>query len=163
MMGQYLHIVFCLSPTNLLFTELCSKYPGLVTHSTVDFFDEWSAKALYGVAYKEISRYVSKSDLGEALTVGYSFIANQQLHVFTWNSLFRKCAHKLLHYVLKYIMLCYPLLIRLKASSRSPSQWHLPVLFTLSKLSVKCFKSNVIRSQTRGEYAWYTSFTFSVL
>lgn len=33
---------------------MCRQYPGLVIHATVDVFDEWPAKALYGVAVKKM-------------------------------------------------------------------------------------------------------------
>ena len=49
-----LHITLCFSPASLLLAQLCLKYPGLVTHATVNVLDEWPAKALYGVAIKEL-------------------------------------------------------------------------------------------------------------
>ena len=49
-----LHIVLCFSPTSPLLVQLCRRYPGLVTHATVNVCDEWPAKALYGVAVKEL-------------------------------------------------------------------------------------------------------------
>ena len=33
---------------------MCRKFPGLVMHATVNVFDEWPGKALYGLAMKKM-------------------------------------------------------------------------------------------------------------
>ena len=49
-----LRVVLCFSPVSAKLAEVCRKFPGLVTNATVDMFDEWPPKAMFGVAIKEI-------------------------------------------------------------------------------------------------------------
>ncbi len=41
---------------------MCRHFPGLVTHLTVDVFDEWSPQALHGVALRHFQREESQLD-----------------------------------------------------------------------------------------------------
>ena len=62
--SKNLHIVICFTPSSPCLMELCRKYPSFVTHATVDVYDEWPSKALYGVALKEINaNEFSRSEL----------------------------------------------------------------------------------------------------
>lgn len=47
-------MVLCFSPVSAKLAEVSQKFPGIVTSTTVDVFDEWPAKAMYGVAIKEM-------------------------------------------------------------------------------------------------------------
>jgi hypothetical protein len=44
-----LHVVLCLSPIGDAFRERCRMFPGLINCSTIDWFTEWPADALYEV------------------------------------------------------------------------------------------------------------------
>ena len=72
-----LHIALCFSPSSLLLVQLCRKYPGLVTHATVNVLDEWPAKALYGVAMKELHSHseVSHSGVSPVVKVRVEILA----------------------------------------------------------------------------------------
>lgn len=49
-----LHVVVCLSPIGDAFRERCRMFPGLVNCTTIDWFVEWPADALYEVASKQL-------------------------------------------------------------------------------------------------------------
>lgn len=49
-----LHVVLCLSPIGEAFRERCRMFPGLVNCTTIDWFTEWPADALYEVAVKQL-------------------------------------------------------------------------------------------------------------
>jgi len=53
-LSRYLHVGLCFTPHSKGLAGMCRQFPGLVTHLTVDVFDEWSAKALHGVAVKHL-------------------------------------------------------------------------------------------------------------
>lgn len=55
-----LHVILCLSPVGEAFRERCRMFPGLVNCTTIDWFVEWPADALYEVA----SRQLAGEDLG---------------------------------------------------------------------------------------------------
>lgn len=50
-----LHVVLCLSPVGEAFRERCRMFPGLVNCTTIDWFLEWPADALYEVAARRLS------------------------------------------------------------------------------------------------------------
>lgn len=69
-----LHVVLCFTPLSPELTEVCKRFPGLVTHATVDVFDEWPAKALYSVAVKEMQAdEILQSTSGSLLKVMNAF------------------------------------------------------------------------------------------
>lgn len=47
-----LHVVLCLSPVGDAFRNRCRMFPGLVNCTTIDWFTEWPADALFEVADK---------------------------------------------------------------------------------------------------------------
>jgi len=47
-----LHVILCLSPVGDAFRERCRMFPGLVNCTTIDWFTEWPADALFEVAEK---------------------------------------------------------------------------------------------------------------
>lgn len=49
-----LHVVLCLSPVGETFRERCRMFPGLVNCTTIDWFIEWPADALYEVAARQL-------------------------------------------------------------------------------------------------------------
>lgn len=49
-----LHVVLCLSPVGEAFRERCRMFPGLVNCTTIDWFTEWPADALFEVAQKQL-------------------------------------------------------------------------------------------------------------
>jgi dynein heavy chain len=55
-----LHVVLCLSAVGDAFRERCRLFPGLVNCTTIDWFTEWPADALYEVASRQMA--------GEALS-----------------------------------------------------------------------------------------------
>ncbi|GFH10191.1 dynein-1, subspecies f, partial [Haematococcus lacustris] len=57
-----LHVILCLSPVGDTFRERCRMFPGLVNCTTIDWFTEWPADALFEVASKQLSAV----DLGSA-------------------------------------------------------------------------------------------------
>ncbi|GIM07381.1 hypothetical protein Vretimale_11536 [Volvox reticuliferus] len=57
-----LHVVLCLSPVGEAFRERCRMFPGLVNCTTIDWFTEWPADALFEVAQKQLGDV----DLGSA-------------------------------------------------------------------------------------------------
>lgn len=63
-----LRVVLCFVPTSAKLAEVCKKFPGLVTNTTVDMFDEWPPKAMFGVAHKEI-HFVKNTHLLKVCTV----------------------------------------------------------------------------------------------
>jgi hypothetical protein len=48
------HVVLCLSPVGETFRERCRMFPGLVNCTTIDWFTEWPADALYEVAGRQL-------------------------------------------------------------------------------------------------------------
>lgn len=50
-----LHVVLCLSAVGEAFRERCRLFPGLVNCTTIDWFTEWPADALYEVAVKQMA------------------------------------------------------------------------------------------------------------
>ncbi|KAK9823872.1 hypothetical protein WJX72_006072 [[Myrmecia] bisecta] len=50
-----LHVILCLSPIGEAFRERCRMFPGLVNCTTIDWFTEWPADALYEVAIKQLA------------------------------------------------------------------------------------------------------------
>ncbi|KAL0040883.1 hypothetical protein WJX79_008591 [Trebouxia sp. C0005] len=50
-----LHVILCLSPIGEAFRERCRMFPGLVNCTTIDWFTEWPADALYEVAAKQLA------------------------------------------------------------------------------------------------------------
>lgn len=46
-----LHVVLCLSPIGDTFRERCRMFPGLINCTTIDWFTEWPADALYEVGW----------------------------------------------------------------------------------------------------------------
>jgi dynein heavy chain len=50
-----LHVVLCLSPVGDTFRERCRMFPGLVNCTTIDWFTEWPADALYEVATRQMA------------------------------------------------------------------------------------------------------------
>jgi dynein heavy chain len=57
---ENLHIVLAFSPIGDTLRTRCRRYPALVNTCTIDFFDAWSADALYSVA----ERFLSAKELG---------------------------------------------------------------------------------------------------
>lgn len=55
-----LHVVLCLSAVGEAFRERCRLFPGLVNCTTIDWYTEWPADALYEVA----SRQMASENLG---------------------------------------------------------------------------------------------------
>ena len=53
---QNLHVVLCLTPLSSEMAQIRKKFPCLMTHTTVDVFDEWPSEALYSVAVKELQK-----------------------------------------------------------------------------------------------------------
>lgn len=51
---QNLHVVLCFTPLSQELAEVCAKFPGLVMHATVNMYDEWPGRALYGLAIKKM-------------------------------------------------------------------------------------------------------------
>lgn len=49
-----LHVVLCLSPIGEAFRERCRMFPGLVNCTTIDWFTDWPADALFEVAQKQL-------------------------------------------------------------------------------------------------------------
>ncbi|KAF5831208.1 dynein-1-beta heavy chain, flagellar inner arm I1 complex [Dunaliella salina] len=49
-----LHVILCLSPVGETFRERCRMFPGLVNCTTIDWFTEWPADALFEVASKQL-------------------------------------------------------------------------------------------------------------
>ncbi len=49
-----LHVVLCLSPVGEAFRERCRMFPGLVNCTTIDWFTEWPADALFEVAQRQL-------------------------------------------------------------------------------------------------------------
>lgn len=83
-MKHNLHIVLCFSPSSQVLSELCRTYPNLVTLATVNVYDEWPAKALYGVALKELhSHSLMMTDVGSMLKAGLLYKAcNIDMHIY---------------------------------------------------------------------------------
>jgi hypothetical protein len=50
-----LHVVLCLSPVGNAFRERCRTFPGLINCTTIDWFTEWPADALFEVAARRLS------------------------------------------------------------------------------------------------------------
>jgi dynein heavy chain len=55
-----LHVVLCLSAVGEAFRERCRLFPGLVNCTTIDWYTEWPADALYEAA----SRQMASENLG---------------------------------------------------------------------------------------------------
>ena len=53
-MRTNLHVILCLSPVGTAFRERCRMFPGLVNCTTIDWFAEWPADALFEVASKQL-------------------------------------------------------------------------------------------------------------
>lgn len=45
-----LHVILCLSPVGEAFRERCRMFPGLINCTTIDWFTEWPADALFEVS-----------------------------------------------------------------------------------------------------------------
>jgi len=50
-----LHVILCLSPVGEAFRERTRMFPGLINCTTIDWFTEWPADALYEVAAKQLA------------------------------------------------------------------------------------------------------------
>ena len=50
-----LHVILCLSPVGEAFRERTRMFPGLINCTTIDWFTEWPADALYEVAAKQLT------------------------------------------------------------------------------------------------------------
>lgn len=66
--SQNLHVVLCFTPLSEELTSVCRKFPALVTHMTVSVYDEWTPKALHGVALRHLQDVeLQQSDNGGQL------------------------------------------------------------------------------------------------
>jgi hypothetical protein len=63
-----LRVVLCLSPIGDTLRERCRMFPGLVNCTTMDWFCDWPADALYEVANRQLpAEALSSSELRQAV------------------------------------------------------------------------------------------------
>lgn len=67
--------MLCCSPASQELERLCSTYPGLITRSTVNVYDDWPTKALLKVALKQLSCcHLAQEQFVPKVMNGYSYV-----------------------------------------------------------------------------------------
>lgn len=56
---DHLHIILCVTPLSPVLTVLYKSYQSVISHCTIDMFDEWSSNALFGLAGRNIMERIS--------------------------------------------------------------------------------------------------------
>lgn len=90
-----MHIVLCMSPVGDSFRTRCRQFPSLTNCCSIDWYDEWPAEALFGVAQRllgEVPIVAADPDLKQkliALCVDVHQCADESSKVF-WEQLRRR-------------------------------------------------------------------------
>ncbi len=59
---DHLHVILCVTPLSPVLTILYKSFQSVISHSTINVFDEWSSKALCGLAGRKIIEHSSANN-----------------------------------------------------------------------------------------------------